>query len=257
MFTQKHVFASMKEKGGTPTVLPYNDNNKSKKLQVADMFDNISAKYDFLNHFLSAGIDVYWRKKAIKILKEENAKQILDVATGTGDFAIAALKANPDKVTGIDISEGMLEVGRSKIKKAGLEKSIELLYGDSENMSFEDNYFDAVIVAFGVRNFENLEKGLEGMKRVLKKDGLLIILEFSKPDKFPFNKIYNFYFKYVLPNIGKLISKDDRAYTYLPESVQNFPCGKDFLSILHKLGFKTTKWSPLTFGITALYTCRK
>jgi demethylmenaquinone methyltransferase/2-methoxy-6-polyprenyl-1,4-benzoquinol methylase len=238
-------------------VLPYKDEKKSKKLQVAEMFDNISSNYDFLNHFLSAGIDVYWRWKAVQLLKKERPKQILDVATGTADFALAALKAGPDKITGIDISEGMLEVGRKKIMKAGLSQSIELLYGDSENIAFPDNYFDAVIVAFGVRNFENLENGLKGMQRVLKKDGLLIILEFSKPDRFPFNKLYNVYFKYVLPNIGKLISKDDRAYAYLPESVQSFPYGNDFLGILQTLGFTSTKWSPLTFGISSLYSCRK
>ena len=239
------------------TILPYKDNDLSKKEQVADMFNNISPKYDFLNHFLSAGIDIYWRKKAIQILKKENPKLVLDVATGTGDFAIAARKVNPEKITGIDISEGMLDVGRKKIRDAGLSKIIELLYGDSENIDFPDNYFDAVIVAFGVRNFENLEKGLQSMKRVLKKDGLLIILEFSKPSKFPFNKLYNLYFKYILPNIGKLVSKDSRAYAYLPESVQNFPCGNEFINILNNQGFKSTKWLPLTFGISALYTCRK
>jgi demethylmenaquinone methyltransferase/2-methoxy-6-polyprenyl-1,4-benzoquinol methylase len=238
-------------------VLPYNKEGKSKKEEVADMFDNISPKYDFLNHLLSAGIDVYWRRKAIKILKKENPKLILDVATGTADFAIEALRLKPGKVVGVDISEGMLEVGRRKIRKAGFDKVIELELGDSENLRFPDNYFDAVIVAFGVRNFENLEKGLAGMQRVLKKNGVLIVLEFSKPDKFPFNKIYNFYFKFILPSIGKLVSKDRRAYTYLPESVQSFPYGNDFINILNKTGFKSTKWSQLTFGVSALYTGRK
>lgn len=238
-------------------VLPYGDEQKSKKEQVADMFDNISPRYDFLNHFLSAGIDVYWRKQAIKYLKKEHPKLILDVATGTADFAMAALNANPDKVIGIDISEGMLEVGRKKIKKAGLDNRIELKKGDSENLAFEDNYFDAVIVAFGVRNFENLEKGLANMHRVMKKDGILIVLEFSKPNTFPFNKIYNFYFKYILPGIGKIVSKDQRAYSYLPESVHNFPSGKEFTSILNKTGFKSTECHQLTFGVSSLYIGRK
>jgi demethylmenaquinone methyltransferase/2-methoxy-6-polyprenyl-1,4-benzoquinol methylase len=239
------------------TVLPYKDEKKGKKEQVAEMFNNISGNYDFLNHFLSAGIDIYWRKKAIDILKKEHPKIVLDVATGTGDFAIAALKAGPEKIIGVDISEGMLKVGRQKLKKQGLDKKITLQMGDSENLTFPDNYFDAVIVAFGVRNFENLEKGLSGMYRVLKKNGVLIILEVSKPQSFLLNKIYNFYFKYTLPFIGKIISKDPRAYTYLPESVQQFPSGNQFIKILQNTGFNATQWQQLTFGICALYIGRK
>lgn len=236
------------------TVLPYKDKESSKKQQVADMFDNISHKYDFLNHFLSLGIDIRWRKKAIKLLKEIQPKQILDIATGTGDFAIEALKLNPDHVTGVDISEGMLNVGREKLKKRKLDDKITLTSGDSENLPFEDNKFDAIIVAFGVRNFENLEKGLSEMFRVLRPGGKVVVLEFSKPKRFPFKQLYNFYFKNILPTLGKTISKDNAAYTYLPESVKSFPDGKDFTSILDKLGFKETVCKPLTLGISSIYT---
>ncbi|TAH27575.1 MAG: bifunctional demethylmenaquinone methyltransferase/2-methoxy-6-polyprenyl-1,4-benzoquinol methylase UbiE [Cytophagales bacterium] len=221
------------------------------------MFDNISGRYDFLNHFLSLGIDKLWRKKAISILKKENPKLILDVATGTADFAFEALRANPEKVIGIDISEGMLAQGRKKISKASLIHKIELQTGDSENILFPDNYFDAVIVAFGVRNFENLNKGIENMKRVLKPGGTLMILEFSKPESFPFNVLYNFYFKKILPLFGRLVSKDHRAYSYLPESVQAFPYGKAFVVILKSLGFKSVECLNLTMGISALYICKK
>lgn len=236
------------------TVLPYKDKETGKKQQVADMFDNISHKYDFLNHFLSLGIDIRWRKKAIKLLKEIQPKQILDIATGTGDFAIESLKLNPDHVTGVDISEGMLNVGREKLKKRKLDDRITLSSGDSENLPFEDNKFDAIIVAFGVRNFENLEKGLAEMFRVLRPGGKVVVLEFSKPKSFPFKQLYNFYFKNILPTLGKTISKDNAAYTYLPESVRSFPDGKDFTSILDKLGFKNTECKPLTLGISSIYT---
>ncbi|RUA31973.1 MAG: bifunctional demethylmenaquinone methyltransferase/2-methoxy-6-polyprenyl-1,4-benzoquinol methylase UbiE [Bacteroidetes bacterium] len=236
------------------TVLPYKDKETGKKQQVADMFDNISHKYDFLNHFLSLGIDIRWRKKAIKLLKEIHPKQILDIATGTGDFAIESLKLNPDHVTGVDISEGMLSVGREKLKKRKLDDRITLTSGDSENLPFEDNKFDAIIVAFGVRNFENLEKGLSEMFRVLRPGGKVVVLEFSKPKSFPFKQLYNFYFKNILPTLGKTISKDNAAYTYLPESVKSFPDGKDFTSILDKLGFKDTVCKPLTLGISSIYT---
>ena len=235
------------------TVVPYKDKQGSKKEQVASMFDSISGKYDFLNHFLSMGIDITWRKKAIKMLKKDQPKQILDIATGTGDFAIEALALNPDKVTGVDISEGMLSVGREKMKKKGLSDKIELLSGDSEQLQFEDNKFDAVIVSFGVRNFENLEKGLSDMHRVLKPGGKTVILEFSKPKTFPFKQLYSFYFKWILPKIGNTISKDQAAYTYLPESVREFPDGKNFLQILDKVGFKETKCKPLTLGISSIY----
>ncbi|SMG53211.1 demethylmenaquinone methyltransferase / 2-methoxy-6-polyprenyl-1,4-benzoquinol methylase [Marivirga sericea] len=236
------------------TVLPYKDKETGKKQQVADMFDNISHKYDFLNHFLSLGIDIRWRKKAIKLLKDIEPKQILDIATGTGDFAIEALRLNPDHVTGVDISEGMLSFGRKKLKKRKLDDKITLASGDSENLPFEDNKFDAIIVAFGVRNFENLEKGLAEMYRVLRPGGKVVVLEFSKPKSFPFKQLYNFYFKNILPTLGKTISKDNAAYTYLPESVKSFPDGKEFTSKLDILGFKDTVCKPLTFGISSIYT---
>lgn len=238
-------------------VIPYNENAGSKKEQIATMFNHISKKYDFLNHFLSLGIDILWRKKAIRLLKESQPKQILDIATGTGDFAIAALKLNPIKVTGIDISEGMLNVGKEKIKKKGLQDLIELKLGDSENLEFNDNTFDAYTVGFGVRNFENLEKGLSEMYRVLKPNGTAIILEFSKPKAFPIKQIYNFYFNKMLPSIGKLVSKDNSAYTYLPESVEAFPDGKNFTDILGKLGYKNQRAIPLMFGIASIYKATK
>lgn len=239
------------------TVLPYKDKSEAKKKQVADMFDSISGKYDFLNHFLSLGIDIRWRKKAIKYLQKDQPKQILDIATGTGDFAIESLKLNPEKVIGVDISEGMLNVGREKMIKKGLSEIIDLQSGDSENLQFEDNNFDAVIVAFGVRNFENLEKGLSEMNRVLKPGGKAVILEFSKPTVFPFKQLYSFYFRWVLPKIGKIVSKDNAAYTYLPESVNEFPFGNQFLEILNKTGFKNTTCKPLTLGISSIYIGEK
>ncbi|MEQ8337697.1 MAG: bifunctional demethylmenaquinone methyltransferase/2-methoxy-6-polyprenyl-1,4-benzoquinol methylase UbiE [Cyclobacteriaceae bacterium] len=236
------------------TVLPYKDKQDTKKKQVASMFDNISGQYDFLNHFLSLGIDILWRKKAIRLLKADQPKLILDIATGTGDFAIEALALKPDKVIGVDISQGMLDVGKKKLKKKGLDHLIELQMGDSERLLFDDNKFDAIIVAFGVRNFEHLEQGLKDMHRVLKSGGKVVILEFSKPRKFPFKQVYQFYFKWILPKIGRLISKDSSAYTYLPESVNEFPDGKDFLGILEKTGFKQTECKPLTLGISSIYT---
>jgi demethylmenaquinone methyltransferase/2-methoxy-6-polyprenyl-1,4-benzoquinol methylase len=235
-------------------VKPYKKDDLGKKEQVALMFNNISPKYDLLNHLLSMGIDIQWRKKAIKLLKPIKPKTILDVATGTGDFAIQSLTLNPDQVIGVDISDGMLAVGKEKIKKKKLDKIISLENGDSENLRFKDNNFDAVIVAFGVRNFENLENGLANMQRVLKKGGKVVILEFSKPTSFPFKQIYNFYFKSILPIIGNVISKDNSAYTYLPESVQAFPQESKFLDILNKTGFNQTECIPLTFGICSIYT---
>jgi len=239
------------------TVVPYKDKSDAKKKQVAEMFDNISGNYDFLNHFLSLGIDIRWRKKAIKLLQKDNPKTILDIATGTGDFAIEALKLNPDKVIGVDISEGMLNVGREKMKKKGFADIIDMQSGDSENLHFDDQFFDAAIVAFGVRNFENLEKGLAEMNRVLKSGSKAVILEFSKPTIFPFKQLYNLYFRWILPSVGKLVSKDDAAYTYLPESVKEFPYGKEFLSILEKTGFKNVKCIPLTLGISSIYIGEK
>ena len=239
------------------TVIPYKEKSNSKKEQVAEMFDNISHRYDFLNHFLSLGIDKLWRKKAVKLLKAKKPKVILDVATGTGDFAIETLSLNPEKVVGIDISNGMLDKGRIKIKKSKQEKVIELKYGDSEDIPFEDVYFDAITVAFGVRNFENLEKGLDEMKRVLKPGGQAAILEFSKPKNFPIKQVYNFYFHKILPTIGKAVSKDAAAYTYLPESVEAFPEGKAFERILSEVGFKFKKTYPLFFGIASIYLVEK
>lgn len=239
-------------------VLPYKDAETSKKEQVAKMFDNISARYDFLNHFLSLGIDILWRKKTLRLLKPEKPSTILDVATGTGDLAIEALKIlKPDKITGIDISKGMLEKGREKISRLGLTSKIELLHGDSENLPFPDNTFDAVTVSFGVRNFENLEMGLSNIYKVLKPGGSCVILEFSKPKKFPVKQFYNFYFKNILPLMGKIISKDNAAYTYLPESVQAFPEGKSFIEIFKNIGFKKTRWVSLTFGISSIYYGKK
>jgi demethylmenaquinone methyltransferase / 2-methoxy-6-polyprenyl-1,4-benzoquinol methylase len=234
-------------------VVPYKEEQTGKKEQVAKMFDNISHRYDFLNHFLSLGIDKLWRKKAISYLKDLKPVQILDVATGTGDFAIQALSLNPTKVSGIDISEGMLEVGRKKIRARKLDHLIELRKGDSENIPFEQNKFDAVTVAFGVRNFENLEKGLGEIFRVLKPGGRLVVLEFSRPRAFPMKQLFSFYFKQILPKIGNAVSSDKAAYTYLPESVQAFPDGADFVRILNEIGFKDTKCKVLSFGISSIY----
>lgn len=221
------------------------------------MFNNISHRYDFLNHFLSLGIDKLWRKTAIGFLKPLHPQFILDVATGTGDFAIQALNLNPRKITGIDISEGMLSIGTQKIQKLKLSHRIELLKGDSENLQFADDTFDAVTVGFGVRNFENLEEGLSEIRRVLKPGAMLVVLEFSRPRRFPMRQLYNFYFKNILPGLGRLISKDKSAYTYLPESVEAFPDGTDFENILNRVGFKETACKPLTFGISSIYTARK
>ncbi|MCX6182041.1 MAG: bifunctional demethylmenaquinone methyltransferase/2-methoxy-6-polyprenyl-1,4-benzoquinol methylase UbiE [Bacteroidetes bacterium] len=242
---------------GETVVKPYSNENGSKKEQVATMFNNIAGRYDFLNHFLSLGIDVLWRKKAIRLLKDGQPKIILDIATGTGDFALEALSLNPDKITGVDISEGMVEVGKVKIKKKKLDHKIELLSGDSENLPFADNTFDAITVGFGVRNFENLKKGLSEMNRVLKPGGKVAVLEFSKPIGFPVKQLYNFYFKRITPMIGKLVSKDASAYTYLPESVQAFPDGEDFTAILKEVGFQNASIHSLTFGIATIYIAQK
>lgn len=221
------------------------------------MFDNIAPKYDFLNQLLSLGIHKGWRKKAVGLLKEYQPKQMLDIATGTADFAIEAMKLNPDKVTGVDISEGMLKLGMEKVTKLGLQNKIELKVGDSENLPFTNNTFDAITVGFGVRNFENLEKGINDIYRVLKPSGHIAILEFSKPRKFPIKQVYNFYFKYITPLIGKVFSKDNSAYTYLPESVNAFPDGEDFLNVLRKAGFKECKAIPQTFSVASIYIARK
>lgn len=237
-------------------VTPYNK-DAAKKEQVAQMFDNIAAKYDFLNHFLSMGIDITWRRKAVGLIKQDNPKHILDVATGTGDFALEALKINPEKVVGIDISNKMLDVGRKKTKKRKVEDQIELMYGDCEDLPFDADSFDAVTVAFGVRNFDNPEKGLREMHRVLKQNGKAVIIEFSQPQKFPVKQAYNVYFEYLLPALGKAFSKDNRAYKYLPESVEAFPYGEAFLNLMETAGFKNTSVIPLTFGIASLYVGEK
>jgi len=221
------------------------------------MFNDIAGRYDFLNHFLSLGIDKGWRRKAIKEISEIGPKKILDVATGTGDLAIAAMKINPQQIIGVDISEGMLEVGRKKIAALNLAKAIDLRTGDSENLPFANGEFDAVMCAYGVRNFENLEAGLREMSRVLRPGGKLAILEFSHPKAFPFKQLYQFYFRYILPGLGRLVSKHSRAYTYLPESVAAFPEGKVFCEKLASAGFTKAKARPLTMGVTTLYTAYK
>ena len=235
------------------TVKPYNKSESSKKEEVAEMFDNISKRYDFLNHFLSLGIDKIWRKKAVKILSEYKPSIILDIATGTGDFAISAMKIKPTKVVGLDLSEGMLKVGRKKMVKKGLDDKIEMVQGDSENLPFEDDYFEGITVGFGVRNFENLKKGLSEMKRVLKDGAPAIILEFSKPKRFPVKQSFNFYSKYIIPKVGRSISKDQAAYSYLPESVAAFPEGQDFIDIMAEVGYKNIRSKQVSGGIATIY----
>lgn len=234
-------------------VNPYNDSKLGKKQQVAEMFNSIAPKYDFLNHWLSFGIDKLWRKKAIKLLKPLKPSVILDVATGTGDFALEAMKLSPEKIIGMDISEGMMKIASRKIADLHLDKTISFEVGDSEEMRFDSESMDAITVGFGVRNFEHLEKGLSEFHRVLRKGGVACILEFSKPKKFPIKQLYRFYSYYVLPIWGRLISKDQRAYTYLPESVSVFPDGDEFISILKNVGFDSVKEYRLTFGIATIY----
>ena len=238
-------------------VKPYGDASKSKKEEVAEMFNNISAKYDFLNHFLSLGIDKLWRKKAVKMLRSVNPKRILDIATGTGDFALESLVLKPTQIVGLDISSGMLEHGRVKMKKKGVDHIVTMQQGDSEAIPYEDNYFDGLTVGFGVRNFENLEKGLGEMLRVVRPGGKLIILEFSKPKKFPIKQLFAFYSNNIIPILGKTISKDSNAYTYLPESVAAFPEGKDFENILQKVGYKNITSTLVSGGIATIYAGTK
>lgn len=236
------------------TVVPDKESNLNKKQQVAEMFDSIAFRYDFLNRFLSVGIDVGWRKKAISQLKNIRPKKVLDVATGTADVALMTYKMlQPEKITGIDISEGMLELGRKKIEQLGLTNSIELLKGDSENINFEDNSFDAITVAFGVRNFENLEKGLKEMFRVLRPGGKLVVLEFSKPKQGAFKILYNLYMNQIAPAFGKLFSKNKNAYQYLNDSVQAFAEGQTFLTIMNEAGFTQTYLKTLSLGICTIY----
>lgn len=236
-------------------ITPYQSESASKKEQVADMFNNISKTYDFLNHFLSLGIDIIWRKKAIGELKALKPKVMLDVATGTGDFAFEAIKIlKPDSIIGVDISQGMLDMAVKKIEDRKLGDIYTVKIGDSEKLPFGDHQFDAITVAFGVRNYENLQQGLADMYRVLKPGGKLVVLEFSKPQRFPVKQGYNFYFQHILPVFGKLFSKDSRAYTYLPESVAAFPDGRAFTQLMEKVGLTDTKHISLTFGICSIYT---
>ena len=235
-------------------VVPYQHSQLNKKEQVADMFNSIAYRYDFMNRFLSAGIDTGWRKKAIAQLKDIAPQKVLDVATGTGDVAILTYRIlHPEKITGIDISEGMLELGKQKIAKLALTDKIELQNGDSEVIAFENNNFDAITVAFGVRNFQNLEKGLKEMYRVLKPGGKLVVLEFSKSDAGILSVLFNFYMNKVTPAIGKLFAKNKDAYTYLNHSVQAFPEGQTFLNIMHEAGFTQTYLKKLSFGICTIY----
>lgn len=238
-------------------VVPNQDSDLSKKQQVEDMFDGIAGKYDFLNRILSLRIDVLWRKKVIQMLKPFSPKKILDVATGTADLAIELNKLNPDSIIGLDLSAKMLQIGKEKVAAQQLNNKIELVKGDSEHLPFEENQFDAVTVAFGVRNFENLQKGLSEIHRVLQPNGQFVILEFSKVKTFPIKQFYHLYFRYITPFVGKLVSKDSRAYTYLPNSVAVFPEGEEMCVILQQLGFKNIICKPLSFGIATIYHSQK
>ena len=236
------------------SVNPYKNSQKGKKQQVEDMFDNISGKYDFLNHLLSLNLDKTWRRKAVACLNNLPVSSLLDVATGTGDMVKAALKLKPSRIVGIDLSEGMLDGARKKFPSEIDGTTISFLKGDSENLPFNDNEFDAETVAFGVRNFENVMKGLTEMYRVLKPCGKVVVLEFSKPASFPFRNIYLFYFKKLLPLIGRIVSKDKEAYTYLPQSVSSFPEREDFIGIMKSAGFRECSFRTLTFGVVSIYT---
>lgn len=238
-------------------ITPYKDSSLSKKDQVAKMFDTISGNYDNLNRVISFGIDVKWRKKVLKLVADTNPEKILDIATGTGDLAILMAQTKAKKIIGLDISEGMLEVGKHKIEEKNLSQIIEMVLADSESMPFEDDYFDAITVAFGVRNFEHLEKGLAEILRVLKPGGIFVILETSVPEKTPYKQGYNFYSKNILPLIGKLFSKDDVAYGYLSESAASFPYGEALNNILRKTGFIEVKAMPQTFGVATIYSASK
>jgi demethylmenaquinone methyltransferase / 2-methoxy-6-polyprenyl-1,4-benzoquinol methylase len=239
-------------------VTPYDASPDSKKKQVSNMFNNIAGYYDFLNHFLSLGIDIQWRKKMARELTDKAYPTIIDVATGTADVALTLSQyVKTERIIGVDIAHEMLEIGRKKINKAEKTSLISLELGDSENLRFEDNYADAITVAFGVRNFENLNQGLKEMYRVLKPGGKLVILEFSKPQIFPFKQLYNAYFRYILPSIGKITSKDPKAYRYLYESVQAFPGNREFIKVLTENGYKNPVYKALTLGICTIYVAYK
>jgi len=238
-------------------ITPYKDSELGKKEQVAQMFDTISGNYDGLNRIISFGIDIKWRKKVLQLVSDKNPKTALDIATGTGDLAILMTNTSAEKIIGLDISAGMLEVGRNKIQAKNLSDKIEMILADSENIPFEDNTFDAITVAFGVRNFENLEKGLTEILRVLKPNGIFVILETSVPDKTPYKQGYTFYSKNILPLIGKLFSKDNSAYQYLSESASVFPYGEALNNILRKIGFIDVKAMPQTFGVATIYSASK
>lgn len=238
-------------------ITPYKDSDLGKKEQVAQMFDTISGNYDRLNRVISLGSDVSWRKKVIKMVGATQPKKILDIATGTGDLAIMMATLNPVKIIGLDISAGMLDVGRQKISKQSLSEKIEMVLGDSENIPYENDSFDAITVAFGIRNFESLEKGLSEILRVLKPGGLFVILETSVPEKFPFKQGYHLYTGYIMPFIGRLFSKDKSAYSYLSESAHHFPFGQALNNILQKTGFKEVKHMPQTFGVATIYSASK
>lgn len=238
-------------------ITPYKDSSLSKKEQVAKMFDTISGNYDSLNRVISFGIDVKWRKKVLQLVAKTNPEKILDIATGTGDLAILMTQTQAKKIIGLDISAGMLEIGKSKIEERKLSQTIEMVLGDSKNMPFEDHFFDAITVAFGVRNFEHLEKGLTEILRVLKPGGIFVILETSVPEKTPYKQGYSFYTKNILPLIGKLFSKDNVAYGYLSESAASFPYGEALNNILRKTGFINVKAMPQTFGVATIYSASK
>lgn len=239
------------------TVIPQRYKGTNKRERVEEMFDSIATRYDLLNRILSGGIDRSWRKKAIQQLQTIQPQRILDIATGTADLAIESMRLKPREIIGIDISNKMIDIGRHKIMAKGYQGIIRLEQGDSEDLQFPDGHFDAITVAFGVRNFEHLEKGLGEMYRVLRPGGKVVILEFSQPTRFPVKQVYNFYSFKVMPKIGQLISSERSAYEYLPESVSVFPYGKKFLDILTHTGFRDTKCQPLTFGIASIYTATK
>ncbi|HFS67530.1 MAG TPA: bifunctional demethylmenaquinone methyltransferase/2-methoxy-6-polyprenyl-1,4-benzoquinol methylase UbiE [Flavobacteriia bacterium] len=238
-------------------VTPYKDTKKGKKEQVTQMFDNVSKEYDFLNRVLTFGLDINWRKKVVNIIAKNNPKKILDIATGTGDLAINLSKIKDAKITGLDISSGMLSIAKEKVKKKKLDQAIKLVLGDSEKLPFNNNHFDAVTVSYGVRNFENLDKGLQEIYRVLKPNGILVVLETSQPTRFPMKQLFQFYSKYVIPTVGGFFSKDKKAYNYLPESAASFPFGKAFNNILLKNGFNSAQDTPVAFGISTIYVAKK